>query len=196
MEANIFSNETSSQKDAGLVVMQGNNLIAALCYNPEVAEHIYKDLISKGVDSEDINLAMSEKTHGAYFSDKELSTANFGNKSLEGLGIGSAIGGTVVGLTAAVAALGSTLVIPALGVALAGSWAAGLAGAGAGAATGGLVGALIGLGITDDQAKILEDGIKNGGILIGVKVPSEEQRQKIYEQLLQQQGKRSDSYTA
>jgi hypothetical protein len=196
METNFSAHDSSTPFNAGLVVLQGNGLITALCYNPKVAEHIYHDLISKGVNPKDINLAMSEETHSSYFPDKDISTANFGNKSLEGLGLGSAIGGTVGALTAAVAALGSNLIIPALGIVVAGSWAAALAGAGAGAATGGLIGALIGFGITDEQAEILEEGINNGGILIGVQIPSEEQRQKIYEQLLSRHNKDTTPHNA
>lgn len=47
--------------------------------------------------------------------------------------------------------------------------AAALAGAGAGGATGTLVGALIGWGIPEEHAKVYENGIKNGGTVLGVK---------------------------
>ena len=52
--------------------------------------------------------------------------------------------------------------------------AAALAGAGAGAASGGLIGALVGWGIPDERAKQYEAGIKEGGILMGVKPRSDE----------------------
>ena len=47
--------------------------------------------------------------------------------------------------------------------------AAAIAGAGAGAATGGLVGALVGWSIPEERARTYEEGLKNGGILMGVK---------------------------
>ncbi|MDB5728952.1 MAG: hypothetical protein JWQ00_2157, partial [Noviherbaspirillum sp.] len=47
-------------------------------------------------------------------------------------------------------------------------------GAGAGAATGGLLGALIGWGIPEERIKHYESGLKQGGILMGVKPRSEE----------------------
>jgi hypothetical protein len=47
--------------------------------------------------------------------------------------------------------------------------AAGLAGAGAGGVTGGLVGALVGSGIPEERAKQYESGIKQGGIVMGVR---------------------------
>ena len=54
-----------------------------------------------------------------------------------------------------------------VGLVIAGPLAAGLAGAGAGAATGGLVGALTGTGVPEDEAKIYENEIKDGGIYMG-----------------------------
>ena len=59
----------------------------------------------------------------------------------------------------------------ALGVALivAGPIAAALAGAGAGAVTGGAIGALVGAGIPEERVKAYESGLKEGGIVMGVK---------------------------
>jgi hypothetical protein len=34
--------------------------------------------------------------------------------------------------------------------------------------TGGLVGALIGSGIPEDRAKLYEEGVRNGGVVMGV----------------------------
>lgn len=85
-----------------------------------------------------------------------------GSKSLEKGGAGSAIGGIIGALAAAIEAIGTTLVIPGAGLVLAGPIAAAFAGAGA----GGAIGALVGLGIPDEQAKQYENDIKAGGILI------------------------------
>src|SRR4051794_1731171 len=52
--------------------------------------------------------------------------------------------------------------------------AAGLAGAGAGALTGGLIGALVGHGIPEEQARHYEQGVREGGILMGVQPRSDE----------------------
>lgn len=57
---------------------------------------------------------------------------------------------------------------------IAGPAAAAVAGLGAGGLTGGLVGALIGLGIPEERVKHYQDGIDNGGILMGVKPRSDE----------------------
>jgi hypothetical protein len=60
-------------------------------------------------------------------------------------------------------------VLPGLGLVIAGPIAAGLAGAGAGGAAGGLIGALIGWGIPEERVKEYEAGIRQGGILMGVR---------------------------
>ena len=68
-----------------------------------------------------------------------------------------------------------------VGLVIAGPLAAGLAGAGAGAATGGLVGALTGTGVPEDEAKIYENEIKDGGIYMGYKPKNEEDARYTYE---------------
>jgi uncharacterized membrane protein len=57
---------------------------------------------------------------------------------------------------------------------IAGPLAAALAGAGAGGLTGGLIGALVGSGIPEDRAKEYEEGIKSGGMVMGVNPRNDE----------------------
>ena len=71
-------------------------------------------------------------------------------------------------VAAAIAAVGTTLVVPGLGLVLAEPIAAAIAGAGVGAATGGIVGALVGWNMLEERVKEYDDGIRNGGILMGV----------------------------
>ena len=97
-----------------------------------------------------------------------------GSKAAEGAGIGAGIGGAVGATLAAIAAIGTSLVLQGLGLVIAGPLAAGLAGAGAGGVTGGLIGALIGAGIPEERVKRYEEGIKQGGILMGVRPRTEE----------------------
>jgi hypothetical protein len=110
---------------------------------------------------------MSDETRKKHFADDEHQT-DLGTKAAEGAGKGSAIGGTVGAIAGVVAAIGTSLVIPGLGIVLAGPIVAGLAGAGAGGITGGIVGALIGSGIPEKRAKLYESGIKNGSIVMGI----------------------------
>ena len=91
----------------------------------------------------------------------------FGNKAAEGAGIGGAIGGTVGVIAAPIAAVGTTLVLPGLGLVIAGPIAAAVAGAGAGAAGGGLVGALAGWSVPEERVKVYGERLKKRGFLWG-----------------------------
>jgi len=71
-------------------------------------------------------------------------------------------------IAGAIAAIGTSIAIPGLGLIIAGPLAAGLAGAGAGGIAGGIVGALIGSGIPEERAKLYESGVKKGHIIVGV----------------------------
>jgi hypothetical protein len=137
------------------------------------AERGYQALAARGYDLNDVNVVMSDATRKKYF-DSSATTTELGTKAAKGAGVGGAIGGTVGAIAAAIAAIGTSLVIPGLGLVVAGPLAAALAGAGAGGAAGGLVGALIGAGIPEERVKHYEQGIQNGGILMGVRPRSEE----------------------
>jgi hypothetical protein len=143
-----------------------SNWVTGTFRDRENAERAYNSLGSRGYSKDDVNLLMSDDTRKKYFSDD--ADTKLGSKALEGAGAGGAIGGTVGAILAAVAAVGTTLAIPGLGIVIAGPIAAAPAGAGAGAATGGLIGALVGAGIPEDRAKLYEQDIKNGGIVMGV----------------------------
>jgi len=142
--------------------------------NQQSADAAFKAAVNRGYDPSEINVIMSDATRKKYYSTPSTATTatavttEVGDKSMEGLAIGGAIGGTVLGVIGAIIALSSTIVIPGIGLVVAGPLAAGLVGAGAGSITGGLIGALVGAGIPEERAKIYEEGIKNGGIVIGV----------------------------
>jgi len=182
---------TTNQKVENLIFLGDNSMITALFKNPKTVENIYGKLLRQGYKKEDITLAMSEDTRNTYFPNNNdlTSTSDLGNKTLEGMGVGAAVGGSVGALAAAIAALGTSLAIPGLGIIISGPLAASFAGAGAGAAAGGLVGAFIGSGTPDEQAKRLEEGLNRGGIIIGVKANSNEEREELYKQWQELQNK-------
>jgi hypothetical protein len=138
------------------------NWVTGLFHSREDAERAYRTASERGYTKDDINLLMSEETRKTNFIDDK------GTKTLEGAGAGSAIGGTVGAVIAAIAAIGTSLALPGLGIIIAGPIAAAFAGAGAGGLTGGLIGALVGAGIPEDRAKHYEQGVKEGGIVMGV----------------------------
>src|SRR4026207_621522 len=156
----------------GTARQRSNRMVTGLFRDRESAERAYGSLSERGYGKDDVNLIMSDDTRKKYFSDDE--DTELGTKAWEGAGKGAAIGGGVGATLAAIAAIGTTLALPGLGLLIAGPIAAGLASAGAGALTGGLIGALVGHGIPEEQAKHYEKGIREGGIVMGVQPRNEE----------------------
>ena len=149
---------TSTQTEPGMMTGQFND--------KESLENAYKSLRDKGLSDDQINVIMSDETRKKYYANDE--TSELGTKAAEGTGVGSMIGGTLGAIIGGIAAIGTNLVLPGIGLVVWGPVAAALAGAGAGGLTGGLVGALVGWGIPEDRAKIYEQGIKEGGTVLGV----------------------------
>lgn len=139
------------------------NLMTGLFRNWSDAENAYQELLKRGFTSDQLNLMMSDETRSLY----EGTNTELGNKAAEGTGVGAAVGGTVGAILSAVAAIGTSIVVPGLGLVIAGPIVAALAGAGAGGATGGLIGALIGWGIPEETVKRYETGLNEGGIVLG-----------------------------
>lgn len=146
--------------------------------NRNDAEHAYDSLISRGYTSDEITVIMSDETKKTHFEDSDHES-DLGNKSLEKAGVGSAIGGTAGAIIGAVAAIGTVVALPGLGLVVAGPLLAALTGAGAGGLTGGIIGALIGSGIPKEHAEHYENRIKEGGIIIGVTPKSIPDRNSI-----------------
>lgn len=148
-------------------------MLTGMFSDRESAENAYNTLQDRGYSKDDINLIMSEETRKKHFTG-DVEETEIGTKAAEGAGKGSAIGGTVGAIVGVIAALGTSLVIPGLGLVIAGPIAAGLAGAGAGGLTGGIIGALVGSGIPEARAKLYESGVKKGNIVVGVRPKNDE----------------------
>jgi hypothetical protein len=148
-------------------------LMTGLFPDRESAERGYNTLSERGYTKDDVNLVMSDETRNRHFIPAGTET-ELGSKAAEGAGVGGAIGGTLGAIAAAIAAVGTTIALPGLGLVIAGPLAAAIAGAGAGAATGGLVGALVGWNIPEERVKKYDEGIRKGGILMGVRPRNEE----------------------
>jgi len=142
-------------------------LLTGMFSDRESTERAYDTLKSKGYSNDEINVIMSDDTRKKHYSD-ENDHSDLGTKAAETAGTGSAIGGTIGAVAGVIAAIGTSVVIPGLGLIIAGPLVAGLAGAGAGGITGGLIGALVGSGIPEDRAKVYESGVKDGHVVLGV----------------------------
>ncbi len=144
---------------------QANNQVFGSFSDRDSAERAYNSATNRGYTQQDVNLLMSDDTRNKYFSDTDTELSS---KAAEGAGSGAMIGGAAGGILGAIAAIGTSVALPGLGLVLAGPLVAGLAGIGAGGLTGGLIGALIGWGIPEDRAKVYEDDIRQGRIVMGV----------------------------
>ncbi len=154
-----------NQPDENMPTDRG--MLTGMFRDRESTEHAFNSLQERGYSKDDINLIMSDETRKKHFSG-DVKDTEIGTKAAEGAGKGSAIGGTVGAIVGVIAAIGTSLVIPGLGIIIAGPIAAGLVGAGAGGLTGGIIGALVGSGIPEERARLYESGIKDGQIVMGV----------------------------
>jgi uncharacterized protein YjbJ (UPF0337 family) len=159
--------EGEMQNAQGNMRQEQNSVLTGMFRDRDSAERAYNSAISRGYTHDDVNVMMSDQTRDSWFSGDDGDTG-LGSKAMEGAGTGSAIGGTLGAIIAGIAAIGTSVLIPGLGLVVAGPLAAALAGAGAGGLTGGLIGALVGSGIPEDRAREYEEGIKSGGLVMGV----------------------------
>jgi hypothetical protein len=165
------SNSTSDQ-----------GMVTGVFYSRDEAERAYNSLLQRGYTQDEIVLLMSEETKKTNFENSDHHT-ELGSKAMEKAGVGSAIGGSAGAVIGAIAAIGTTVAIPGLGLVIAGPIAAALAGAGAGGLTGGLIGGLVGAGIPKEEASRYEKSLKEGGIVIGVVPRSTKDRSAISQEL-------------
>lgn len=148
-------------------------LVTGMFHDRDSAERAYSGVTSRGYNKDDVDLVMSDKTRDKHFASPSGDDTVLGTKAAQGAGVGGAIGGALGAVAAIVAAVG-TIAVPGVGLIVAGPIAAALAGGGAGAAAGGLVGALVGSGMPEERIKLYETGIKEGGIMMGVKARNAE----------------------
>ncbi len=158
-----------------------NDYVSKVFNTREDADRAYNDLSSKGYSQDDINVMMSDDTRDRYFSDENAHDSALADNVADNAGTGSLIGGGIGAVVGAIAAIGSNVLLPGLGLIVAGPLAAGLAGAGAGAATGGLIGALTGMGVPEEEAEHYKNQVKDGGIYMGFKPRHEDDARSTYD---------------
>ena len=105
---------------------------------------------------------------------RDMGTEN-ATKAPEGAAAGAGTGAILGGALGWLAGVGA-LAIPGLGPLIAaGPILAALSGAAVGGAVGGLTGALIGLGVPEYEAKLYEEKLRSGNILMAVHVDDSEE---------------------
>jgi hypothetical protein len=143
-------------------------MVTAVFRDRTQANRVYTWLRDRGYTADEINVLMSDQTRAAYDTADEEEIVSSGTHAAEGMATGGAIGTAVGATLAAIAAIGTSVMVPGLGIVVAGPILAAFAGAGAGAVAGGLIGGLIGLGIPESNARAYEEALRDGGVVVGV----------------------------
>ncbi len=171
MDKSYVSSSTSTP--ASLTPVAGSKLVTGVFRDRDSAELAYNTVTNRGYNTSDVNVVMSDSTRKRHFVSAGTET-ELGNRATEGASVGGVIGGAIGAVAAVFAAIGTSLVVPGIGLIIAGPVAAALAGVGAGGLAGGLVGALVGWGMPEERVKHYQDAIDEGGILLGVTPRNEE----------------------
>ena len=146
------------------------NLITGLFETQAAAEEAVAHLKEIGYTQNEISVIMQDRDAAHDFA------IETGSHTMEGVGTGAAIGGTIGAVLAGLLAVGA-IAIPGVGLLAAGPLAAMLAGAGAGGLAGSLLGWLVSAGIPEDVAPYYERGLSAGGVVVVVAThPGEDDR--------------------
>jgi hypothetical protein len=138
------------------------------------ADHVLNKLEALGVSNDHISVLTTDDARGRHFAIQNTTKAE------EGATAGAALGGLAGAVAAALLSAGA-IAIPGMNLIVSGYLISAAAGLGAGAATGGLLGALIGLGFPEHEAKLYEEELRSGNILLAVKPADSAQRKRIKE---------------
>ena len=153
-------------------------MLTAVFRDKNNASHAHWYLTRLGYPSGDINVLMTNTTQQQLREDPRH---NAGSLATEGVATGGAIGTGIGAGLGAIAAIGTSVVFPGLGMIVAGPLLAAFAGGGAGAVAGGIVGGLIGAGMPESNVEAYEEVLKSGGVVIGVTPHNDDERSAIKE---------------
>ena len=135
----------------------------------------YEGVVVQNFRTEDESVDAIRRLQSAGFTNDQVSViareksvsrqvaADTGTEAEEGAVTG-AIAGGVLGGVAALIAGASAVAIPGVGIAIGGPIAAAIAGA----AGGGLIGGLVGMGIPEEEAKVYNERLEQGDIIVSV----------------------------
>jgi hypothetical protein len=163
--------------DYSTAVAANRRELTALFINRKDADSVYEWLLRNGYGSNEIHLLMSEETRQKYHYEEAREPEATSKDAITGIEAGAAFGGGLGAALGILAAIGAMVIIPGLGLAVAGPLAASLAGAGG--VVGGALGALYGSGVPEERAQELERKIREGSILISVVPHNPEESKRI-----------------
>lgn len=174
-----MSNPTSTSP-ASSSAHETPTVLSALFPNRECAEKAHDALVRRGFTEQEISVAMRQEGEPTPTPplDKSDAGERVGAKAAENSAKGAAIGGTAGALIGVLAAA-TSVVIPGIGIILAGPIAAGIAGLAAGGVAGGVAGALVGSGVPEEDARTMEHDLEGGRILLAVRARSQRELHEI-----------------
>lgn len=149
-----------------------DKLILGIFSDRDHAEDAINDLEDAGFNAKDISIVMQDKHEGKDIADN--TGANVAGGAVSGATTGGVVGGLaglLIGIGAiAVPGIGALLIGGPLAAALglSGAAATTISGAATGALAGSLIGALMGLGVSEDDARVYDERIRAGGILVAI----------------------------
>ena len=149
-----------------------SNIISATFKTKASADAFLTEIETLNVTEQQVSVVATDKTVGKSFNIDKSSKAPEG--AVSGAAIGGLIGTIAMALTTATA-----VAIPGVNIVVTGILASAITGVGIGSTAGGLIGALVGAGIPEHEAKIYEDEIKDGAILISIDAKDNEQKDLI-----------------
>lgn len=150
------------------------DMILGMFSSRENAEDAISELKDEGYDAKDISVVVKDS------EDRQVIENNTGASVADGTASGAVTGGVIGGLAGLLVGIGA-ITIPGIGalliagplaaaLGLTGAAATTVSGAATGALAGGLVGALVGLGVPEEEARVYETGVNEGGVLLAVSV--------------------------
>jgi hypothetical protein len=167
-----------------------DHMVTGLFANRADAERAYGYAAALGHDSADISVLMSDATRQQLFNERPGQDTALASKAADAAesaptakdNLGGPVGGTMGTLAPVLAAVGTLLLIPGLGIVAAGPVAIALTAAGAVGVAGGLIGAMTQWGVPKNRVEEYEAGIREGNILLGVKALSEQDARQLVQQ--------------
>ncbi|MCE9582223.1 MAG: hypothetical protein K8T20_07000 [Planctomycetes bacterium] len=145
-----------------------STIVTGIFHDRTTADLGWNAAIARGYSPSEISVTVTDEARKKHFFVQRQETEN---KALEGAAVGGIIGSTV-GAIGVILAVGASILLPGLGLVVAGPIVAAFAAAGAGGAIGGIVGGLAGLGIPEKHVKLIEDHVRKGHVVLTVKARS------------------------
>lgn len=139
-----------------------DNAVYCMARDRSHAESIVDGLKNAGFSSSEISVLMADKSGTRDFAKEQDTKAPEAAATGAGAGVGL---GAVLGWLAGI----GSLAIPGVGPLIAaGPIMGALGGAAIGGAAGGIIGGLIGMGIPEVEAKVYDEKVRGGGVMVSV----------------------------